>query len=120
MIRSETEVFKVCMTCNASWKSRNDFLADRNVKLIGYQPYFERLDAGLFLFNHVCRTTLAIPVAEFFSLYNGTIYDSRITGDGCPGYCLHQNELDPCPSICECAFVREIIQHIREWPNAET
>jgi hypothetical protein len=46
--------------------------------------------------------------------------EERKTGtEECPGYCLHQDELQPCPARCECAYVREIIQIIRNWPKRD-
>ena len=35
----------------------------------------------------------------------------------CPEFCLHKSELRPCPAKCECAYVREIIQVIKDWPK---
>ena len=85
---------------------------------IGYQVNFKSLDAGIFLFNHRCKGTLAIPAEQFRDLYKGPIFKERATGsDDCPGHCLHEDQLDPCPVRCECAYVREILQIIRRWPK---
>ena len=45
--------FKVCTSCKHVWPERDDFLSDANVELVGYQPHFEELVAGLLLFNHL-------------------------------------------------------------------
>lgn len=93
-----------------------DFLNDPGLKPIGYQANFEALTAGIFLFNHDCYGTLAIPAGEFGDLYAGPIFKERATGSReCPGYCLHEDELAPCPARCECAYVREILQLITAW-----
>lgn len=106
--------FKTCTVCKKEWKSRRNFLDDPNVIIVGYQPHFDTLTEGLFLFNHSCRGTMSIQAGAFRDLYNGPVFQNRLTGtDSCPGYCLHKNELKPCPSQCECAYVREIIQVIR-------
>lgn len=118
--RSQTEsiVFKQCSTCTFNWTTRDRFLGDPDIEVIGYQVNFERLLAGFFLFNHACGTTLAILTKDFEDLYDGPVFKERATGsEACPGYCLHQNELGPCPVQCECAFVREIIQRINDWPK---
>jgi hypothetical protein len=113
-----TKPFKICTTCGVTWPSRDDFLSDSNVVFIGYQVHFADLAAGHFLFNHNCGTTLAVLVAALEDLYDGLVFETRITGtDQCPGYCLRENELEPCPKKCECAFVREIIQILRNWPQ---
>ncbi len=102
--------FNVCPNCSFIWQNRDQFLGDPGVEIIGYQVQFENLTAGLFLFNHSCKTTFSLEVGVFRDLYSGPVFEERATGsDTCPGHCLHQNTLDPCPAACECAFVREII-----------
>ena len=111
-------IFKKCPLCGCPWESRNSFLSDPCIEIIGYQACFKELTAGFFLFNHSCAGTLAILVEEFEDLYGGPVYEERKTGtDECPQYCLHKEELARCPVRCECAFVREIIQLVRSWPK---
>ena len=106
--------FKVCPRCDFIWKNQDDFLNDNNFEFIGYQVHFKELKAGIFLFNHSCKGTLAIKVKLFADLYNGPIFQERATGsDNCPEYCLNEKNFLPCPVKCECAFVREIIQIIK-------
>ncbi|MDZ4198482.1 MAG: hypothetical protein U1E27_04260 [Kiritimatiellia bacterium] len=109
--------FKVC-SCGARWSTREEFLKDPSIQLVGYQADFEDLRLGLFLFNHsACRTTLALPAGLFRDLYDGPIFVKRATGGPtCQGYCLHRDNLDPCPAECECAYVREILQRLRKKP----
>ena len=60
-----------------------------------------------------------MPCQEFQDLYSGEIFVERATGSAqCPGHCLHQDNLLPCPARCECAYVREVMQIIRQWPKA--
>lgn len=106
--------FKACPGCGFKWHSRDDFLNDNNISFVGYQVNFKNLRTGIFLFNHSCKDTLALEVGAFEDLYDGPIYQERATGsDSCPGHCLREDILDPCPAKCECAFVREIIQILR-------
>lgn len=110
--------FKVCPNCRAEWTNREQWLCDPTLKLVGYQVNFNRLKAGILMFNHSCRTTLALPVESFADLYNGPIFDNCATGtDACGGHCLHEGDLRPCPAECECAFVRHILQLIQGWPK---
>jgi hypothetical protein len=111
-------MFEKCPMCGCTWLTRADFLADPDVVLIGYQVNFSHLLAGFFLFAHSCETSLAIHAAEFADLYEGPVFEKPLTGsDSCPGYCLRIDELDPCPAPCECAYVREILQIIRNGPE---
>ncbi len=109
--------FNTCSNCGHVWQNRDSFLNDPDITIIGYQAHFENLRAGFFLFNHVCKTTLALEVSLFEDLYDGPIFQDRLTGsDDCPGHCLHHGNLDPCDEKCECAFVREIIQLLKNRP----
>jgi len=110
--------FKQCTACGVNWSSRDQFLEDPDIQLIGYQVNFVELLAGFFLFNHSCRTTLAITAETFEDLYNGPVFSERATGtEKCPEHCLHESDFSPCPVECECAFVREIIQYVNSWPK---
>jgi len=110
--------FKVCPKCNVQWTTRDHFLTDPDLKLIGYQVNFKQLKTGIVLFNHTCRTTLALYVVDFQDLYDGPVFVERATGsDDCPGMCLHEEDLAPCPARCECAFVRHVLKVISDWPK---
>ena len=113
--------FKICTTCAHVWETRQSFLADPAVELVGYQANCVILTEGLFLFSHLapdCLTTLGLPARVFADLYDGPIFAERLRNTpACAGHCLHQDDLDPCPNRCECAFVREIIQVVKSWPK---
>jgi len=112
--------FKVCTFCGETWRSREAFLVDPCVRVIGYQVHFQDLLAGMFLFNHdVCHTTLAIEASHFTDLYDGPTLVGRKTGtQQCPAYCLRQGEVRPCPVECECASVRDVLDRIARWEKA--
>lgn len=111
-------MYKHCPNCGYEWPSREDLLGDPEVILVGYQVNVARLEAGIILFNHACKGTLAVHAIDFKDLYDGPIFTRRATGtDQCPGHCQHRNDLRPCPVECECAYVRNILQVIRNWPK---
>lgn len=111
--------YKICPKCKTEWVTRDHFLADPELALIGYQVNFKQLKTGILMFNHACKTTLALYVIDFQDLYDGPIFKERATGtDECPGMCLHQDDFNPCPARCECAFVRHILKVISDWPKA--
>jgi hypothetical protein len=61
----EKQAFKRCPICNQKWLTRDDFLSDPKIKLLGYQANFDELTLGAFLFNHeVCLDTLGVMVAD--------------------------------------------------------
>ena len=111
-------MFRSCSKCGDVWETREVFLTDENLRIIGYQPHFQELKLGLFLFNLRCGTTLSLRAEDFLDLYEGTVFTERLQDTpACPGYCLHQSELRPCPAQCECAFIREIMNIIIKRQN---
>ncbi len=115
---NDSHQFRRCSCCSQIWLDRSDFLLDSDLFLNGYQVNFDDLELGWLLFTHlrpVCNSTIAVPVHQFADLYEGPVYSERKTGtEECPGYCLEVNNLLPCKNQCECAFVREILQIIKE------
>ena len=104
-------MFKQCTVCRQKWPTRQDFIVDPDIRIVGYQVNFEELKAGLLYFNHSCKNTIALSADLFTDLYDGPIFTEPKTGtEVCPGYCLNQEELRPCQAECECAYVREIVQ----------
>jgi len=114
---NETKNFKSCPSCLHAWETREDFLADGNLLLNGYQADFQDLEHGMFFFTHKvadCASTMALMVEDFRNLYTGPTYPtSKALSEECPRYCIDENEMSRCEALCECAFVREIIQIIR-------
>ena len=114
-------IFKECTCCKNPWYSRDEFLTDSKLNFVGYQVNFADLELGYFLFNHMtCQSMIAVPAGLFKDLYDGPIFAERKTGsENCPGYCLDREALAPCSAKCECAYIREIVQILRNWPKGE-
>jgi hypothetical protein len=113
-------MFKKCTKCEHIWESREDFLADPDLEIIGYQANFDHVKDGMFLFNHVCETTLALDVIDFDDLYIGPIYDMNLAEtDECSRLCHDMNKLEACNAECKYAYVRDIIQIIKDWPKVK-
>jgi hypothetical protein len=118
-IGKNMEIFKKCTCCESPWYSRDAFLQDRNIALVGYQANFCQLELGYLLFNHLtCKSTIAIPAGRFKDLYEGPLFSQRMHGSEiCQGFCEDIDALEPCENQCECAYVREILQIIKQWPK---
>jgi hypothetical protein len=118
-IGATMKIFKTCTCCDFPWSSRTEFLQDANTELVGYQANFCQLELGYFLFNHLtCESTIAIPAGLFKDMYAGPLFAQRLTGtEVCQGFCEDMDAIEPCDAQCECAYVREIMQIIRNWPK---
>ena len=114
-----SNAFKICTMCKKQWMDREAFLNDPLLEMIGYQADIEDLEYGLFLFNHNkenCGSTIAIRVHKFKDLYDGPVYSQCLLGtEECHELCLHKSNLEPCPAKCECGYVRELIQIVKNW-----
>ena len=109
-------MLKTCNKCHHQWESRDSFLSDNTIELLGYQVFFKDLRLGMFMFNHSCNTTIAIETDLFLDLYNGPIYfERKPVGDHCPGRCLNKNIMLPCSPECKCAFVGDLIKIIKQY-----
>ena len=112
-------IFKTCTGCKTPWFSRNEFLANDNIEIVGYQVNFGDLRLGLFLFNHLtCQSTIGVPAGLFKDLHDGPVFSKCLAGsEQCPGYCMSREVLQPCQNRCEGAYVRDILQILRDWPK---
>jgi hypothetical protein len=110
--------FKKCPNCEYEWPRQDDFLCDPNLQMAGYQVHHTEVESGLLLFNHSCRSTIAISVESVKNLYNGKVYKRQASGTKeCPDFCSHKDNFEFCPVECEFAYVREIMQIIKTWPK---
>jgi hypothetical protein len=111
--------FKICTMCQTRWPDRERFLADPALEMIGYQADIQSLENGLFLFNHLvenCKSTIAVRVHQFRDLYDGPVYQKCLIGtEDCAGLCLHRENLKPCQAECECRYVRDLVQIVKNW-----
>jgi len=120
-MKQGSNVFKQC-SCGQAWHTSEEFLSDPNIHVSGYMAHFDELILGLFIFQHNlkgCDTSLAIKAGAFTDLYKGEVFNKRLKGtDDCPDYCSNESQLELCPAKCECAWVREVLQIVKDWPKA--
>ncbi|OVE74741.1 hypothetical protein BVX97_06455 [bacterium E08(2017)] len=117
-------LFKECSSCPKKWISRDEFLEDPCVDLIGYQANYVELERGLFLFQHNtndCGTSLAISASEFTDMHDGPMFADIKRQDvkSCPGYCGQRHLLDPCGEECECGYVRDVLDTVNKWEKKD-
>lgn len=112
------QIFTECPNCHETWSTQEEFITDEQLEITGYEADFDGLERGRFLFTHrrqSCQSTLTVRVMDFVNLYRGEIFPERKTKSSqCPLYCIDSTQLNRCTVVCECAYVREIIQMIKE------
>jgi hypothetical protein len=102
-------IFKTCPSCEAVWATRSDFLADREVLLVGYQSSYTVSQPGLFLFNHSCDSTIAVDASDFKDMYNEDICQScEAHRKHHPAHCCKGMTGEDKPKKCVCKFSKAI------------
>jgi hypothetical protein len=107
--------FKICSKCDYEWQTRDDFLQDASLFLIGLQAGYGKFDRGFYLFNHLaekdkCNSTIAVGVENFMSLYSGPMYETVHAGsEACSGHCAKVDDLARCSVSCRNATAREVM-----------
>ncbi|UCD56988.1 MAG: hypothetical protein JSV16_14405 [Candidatus Hydrogenedentota bacterium] len=108
--------FRKC-DCGQTWKTRDEFLHDRNVKIVGYQPDFVNHRYNHFLFHHrakSCGQYLGVRASDFSDLREKECVDDLCIGqEQCPGYCTDTLDLRICSVTCRNASDRMIASKIR-------
>ena len=116
--------FKTCPKCRHEWKTREEFLDDPEVSIIGFMANNEDSKKGAYLFNHSppdgrCNSTLAVYVSHFMDLYDGPFYEELKAGsEECSGHCARIEVLEKCNAHCRNAMAREIIYRISDMLSA--
>ena len=107
--------FREC-DCGRSWKTRDEFLKDRYVKILGYQPDFVNHKYNHFLFVHRtkgCGQFFAVRASDFGDLREKECPNELCTGHSeCPGYCLDTFDLRVCSVTCRNASDRILASKI--------
>ena len=112
--------FKVCPKCRYEWETREDFLGDPSISVIGFLADNVEVEKGAYLFNHMppknrCNSTLAIYVSQFMDLYHGPKHEDLKAGsEECSGYCARVEVLERCNACCRNATARELISIIKD------
>jgi hypothetical protein len=103
--------------CGKTWKTRDAFLRDKAVKIIGYQPDFINHKYNHFLFQHKikgCGVFFAVRASDFSDLREKACPNELCFGhDECPQYCTDTFDLRVCSVTCRNASDRSIASKIR-------
>jgi hypothetical protein len=112
-----TAPFKQCGMCQHAWADAIELVCDRTLELAGYQAAFDDPETGLFLMLHRkpdCLTTIGIRAGKLRHFYQEPVPTELLAGqNGCPGHCFSADNLEPCNHPCRMAWVRQVLQYLR-------
>ncbi len=113
--KKKEQEFRKC-DCGHTWKTREEFLRDKKVKIVGYQPDFVNHRYNHFLFFHrlkECGLFFGVRASEFDDLREGKCPKELGMGlEDCPGYCTDMLDLRVCSVACRNAVDRELAARI--------
>ncbi|MFP4458937.1 MAG: hypothetical protein ACLFSQ_05055 [Candidatus Zixiibacteriota bacterium] len=76
-MKNDKNIFHKCPSCGKIWRTRDEFLDDPDLVVIGYQENYPQPGQGFFLFNHNCGTTTGVSVDKFADLYYRPLEDIK-------------------------------------------
>lgn len=99
--------------CGRSWETREQFLEDPEVRLVGLQVVGDLPDANVVVFEHRCGTSVSVLARRLHDLL-GPVADDEWplallygTAD-CHGLCTELSNLDGCDRPCRNAYDRRV------------
>ncbi len=111
--------FRACGMCHKQWATRQDFIADPKLRLLGLQAVPHHADGNLLVFEHDCGTTVSVLAWRLRDLLPAEdrgeeglplLYGS----EGCKGYCTRLEELSACDRSCSNARDRRLTLWVAE------
>ncbi len=117
MQRSAIPAFKVCGSCRRSWRSWEEFAADRDVRLLGLQAVANVPDASVLVFEHRCGSSISVLTKRLRHLlppYAGPQLPVLRGTDQCARHCFDMADQAPCDRRCSNARDRELLRLVKK------
>jgi len=107
------EPFRTCGMCRRSWATREEFLEDPALKLLGLQVVAELPDANLIMWEHECGTSVSVLARRLRDLLgpvDGGAWPLPLLlgSKDCQQLCTKLENLGACDRPCRNAFDRRV------------
>ena len=105
------KIFKQCGACKKVWNSVDDFIYDKNVKVLWLQVIPGYPDANCIIFEHrSCGSTISVLTPKIRHLLKREFnYTEDLYGtDDCNGHCNTRDTMAACEKECVNAQDREL------------
>jgi len=105
--------------CRKQWATRQEFLADPNLRLLGLQAVPHHADGNLLMFEHDCGTTVSVLAWRLRDLLppeqrGEEDLPSLYGSEQCSGFCNKLEELSACDLACSSARDRRLTLWVAE------
>lgn len=108
----EPTPFKTCGSCRYPWSTWDDFVADRELRLLGLQAIAGVPDASLLVFEHNCGSSVSVLSKRLRHLlpdHPAASWPSLRGSDQCPGHCTDLGDHGACALQCRNVRDRDLI-----------
>ena len=108
--------------CRKQWATRQDFISDPELRLLGLQAVPNFPDANLLVFEHECGTSVSVLASRLRDLIPDPEPDDPslplLQGtESCRGYCNRLEELEVCDQRCSNARDRRLTLWLADQPG---
>ncbi|NJD10476.1 MAG: hypothetical protein FIB01_08605 [Gemmatimonadetes bacterium] len=113
--------FKTCGSCRQPWSTWDDFVADRELRLLGLQAIGGVPDASLLVFEHSCGSSVSVLSKRLRDLlpdHPAAGWPSLRGSDQCPGHCIQLGDNARCELQCRNVRDRELIGLVQRLHQA--
>lgn len=115
---SEFVAFHECARCGFEWETIEDFVLDRALKLVAYQPVFSWPEEGILFFRHddtKCMQSFSLRMEKFDRLENAArATELKFMDPQCKGHCFTRHDFSPCNVECSLRWTRDVLQRLVE------
>jgi hypothetical protein len=114
--------FRSCGMCRKQWPTRQDFISDPELRLLGLQAVPDFPDANLLVFEHECGTSVSVLASRLRDLVPDAEADDPslplLQGtESCSGFCNRLESLEACDRRCRNARDRRLTLWLADRPG---
>jgi hypothetical protein len=111
--------FRTCGMCRKPWATRQDFITDPSLRLLGLQAVPDYPDANLLVYEHDCGTSVSVLASRLRDLVAaeepGEAELPLLRGsEECGGFCNRLESLEACGRRCRNARDRRLTLWLAE------
>ena len=105
--------FRTCGMCRKTWATREDFLEDPGIRLLGLQAVPELADANVLVFEHECGTSVSVLAHKLRDLLApAEAHDATLPllygTEACQKLCTNIASRSTCDRPCRNAYDRRL------------
>jgi len=119
---TEHTPFQECGSCREAWDRWQDFVADPEVRLLGFQGSDRFPDTNLLVFEHRCGSSISVLAKRLRHILPEDEQKRQLpvlfASEHCNQYCRTIENLKECDRACVNARDRKLILRILEMKKA--